>query len=337
MSTDPSAFEEAVFGMKIKDLGLSIAGTALAPVIAAFRREMASAGVGALDPRFYLSHEWGVPMGTVAIAIPFYLARPDLAEIQLRHSGFIEGLEPARTYRYLRHEMGHVFNYAHELFRRADWRETFGAFEDPYIDDYRPIPFDRRYVRHLPGWYAQKHPDEDFAETFAVWMTPGGEWRSDYRAWPVALAKLEYCDRIVREMASSVPLVTAVECDEDAAELEWTVGDFYKSSETSEPALPDGLDSMLRESVADCADDDAIDSTSVDSLIERLRFDLCAGVFQWTGFAPDRVDRLLSRLREAARALDLKYRTEREPTVVSALTAMITAIAMKFVMGGTHF
>ena len=25
---------------------------------------------------------------------------------------------------------------------------------------------------HLDPWYAQSHPDEDFAETFAVWLTP---------------------------------------------------------------------------------------------------------------------------------------------------------------------
>ena len=50
--------------------------------------------------------------------------------------------------------------------------------------------------------YAQKHPDEDWAETFAVWLE-GGPWRRRYRDWQVALAKLEYVDRDRR--ASSAP------------------------------------------------------------------------------------------------------------------------------------
>src|SRR4030067_225375 len=77
-----------------------------------------------------------------------------------------------------RAEAGPPFNYAYKLYETAEWRELFGPFNRPYRERYRPVPFDRNFVRHLEGWYAQKHPDEDFAETFAVWLTPRSRWRA---------------------------------------------------------------------------------------------------------------------------------------------------------------
>src|SRR5262249_61839757 len=97
---------------------------------------------------------------------------------------------------YLRHEAGHAFNYAYKLYRTPEWKTLFGPFRRRYRDNYRPVPFSRNYVRHLAGWYAQKHPDEDFAETFAVWLTPRSGWRRRYRNWP-ALRKLEYVDELM--------------------------------------------------------------------------------------------------------------------------------------------
>ena len=156
-----------------------------------------SAGIGLtrVRPRFYLSTEWGVPFETVAIAIPFYLARPDLTALHAERVGHVEGFDRADILRYLRHEMGHVVNYAYRLYDEEEWVKQFGSITQPYVEEYRPEPFSRRYVRHLPGWYAQKHPDEDWSETFAVWMTPGLDWRKEYGGWPVAAAKLAYCER----------------------------------------------------------------------------------------------------------------------------------------------
>ena len=84
---------------------------------------------------------------------------------------------------YLRHEAGHCFNYAYRLYETEEWRKLFGDYHKPYKEDYKPQPFSREYVAHISGWYAQKHPDEDFAETFAVWLTPGLDWRQRYRSW----------------------------------------------------------------------------------------------------------------------------------------------------------
>src|SRR5262249_46741148 len=180
--------------------GLTIAGTPLEPVVAAFEAELDRAGIRRLRPRFYLSTEWGVPFDTIAIAIPFYLARPDLTALQEERAGLVEGLGRADILRYLRHEMGHVVNYGYQLSGREDWVKRFGSIPQPYEEEYRPEPFSPRFVNHLPGWYAQKHPDEDWAETFAVRMTPGLDWRAEYAGRPEALAKLEYCDAVMAEL-----------------------------------------------------------------------------------------------------------------------------------------
>src|SRR5437660_8434048 len=189
----------------IRNLGLKLAGTRLEPILAEFRQELERAGIRRLRTHFYLSTEWGVPFDTVSIAIPFYLARPDLTALHAEQHGHVEGFNRADILRYLRHEMGHVVNYGYRLYEDPEWVKHFGSIAQPYVEEYRPEPFSRRFVRHLPGWYAQKHPDEDWAETFAVWMTPGFDWRTDYAGWPEALAKLEYCDHTLSALADRDP------------------------------------------------------------------------------------------------------------------------------------
>ena len=187
-----------------------------------------------------------MPDGTIAIAIPFYLARPDWSTS--RPSGWVtsRGSGRADILRYLRHEMGHVVNYAYRLHESPEWVERFGRMSEPYREEYRPEPFSRRFVRHLPGWYAQKHPDEDWAETFAVWMTPGLDWRAEYADWPVALAKLQYCDRTMAALADRDPLVTADDLDEDVGELDYSVDDHYRNLRAEPPEPFPDLDGALR-------------------------------------------------------------------------------------------
>src|ERR1043165_7212925 len=174
----------------IRDLGLQIEGTRLEPIAQEFLAELEKAGI-TIRPRLYLSTEWGVPFGTIAMGVPFDLARPDLTELHADRVGHVEGFNRTDILRCLRHEMGHVVNYAYRLYDREAWVKLFGSITQPYREEYRPQPFSRRFVRHLPGCYAQKHPDEDWSETFAVWMTPKLNWRAEYAQWPSALAKLE--------------------------------------------------------------------------------------------------------------------------------------------------
>jgi hypothetical protein len=261
MTTPPPAFRESnLWSTPIRDLGLTIAGTRLEPIVAEFEEELRRVGLTRLSPRFYLSTEWGVPFETVAIAIPFYLARPELTALHEEQTGHVEGFNRADILRYLRHEMGHVVSYAYRLYDEEEWVRRFGSITQPYEEDYRPEPFSRRFVRHLPGWYAQKHPDEDWAETFAVWMTPGLDWRKEYEAWPDALGKLVYCDQVIAHVTAREPLVTAAELDEDVAEIGYSVADYYedRSGERS-PDFPPGLDGALRAIFEESADHDTED------------------------------------------------------------------------------
>ena len=183
----------SLLNRRISDLGLSIAGTPVERLANQLYDELAARGLS-FRPPVYLSDQWGCPDGTPIIGVPFYLADPRLSKIEEEESVEVEGEQDAM--RYMRHEAGHAFNYAYRLYDRADWRQTFGPYSRPYRDRYRANPFSRDYVRHILGWYAQKHPDEDFAETFAVWLTPGRDWKREYAGWP-ALKKLEYMDAVI--------------------------------------------------------------------------------------------------------------------------------------------
>jgi hypothetical protein len=344
MPTAP--FQEAHLAAPIRDLGLTIEGTALAPVIAEFRRELAAAGIRRLAPRFYLSSEWGVPFGTVAIAIPFYLARPELTALHAERTGFTEGAGRAELLRYLRHEMGHVVNYAYRLYDTEEWVRAFGAITQPYVEEYRPEPFSRRFVRHLPGWYAQKHPDEDWAETFAVWMTPGEAWRAEYADWPVALAKLLYCDRTMAELGGREPLVQETpdsDLDEDVGGMSLSLDQFYRGLEHLEE-LPAGLDGALRTIFEDVdeVEAEAADARShptarpADVLIRGLARDLPAEVFRWTGHFPERTRALLEHLAGRAAALGQVYPAAHERRASSAVTVLVTALAANHVHKGSY-
>ena len=337
-----AAFHEAGprAGRPIRDLGLAIAGSALEPIVAALEAELRAKGLTRVRPRFYLSTEWGVPDGTVAIAIPFYLAHPELTAEHARRAGHVEGDGPADILRYLRHEMGHVVNYAYKLYETEAWVEHFGAITQPYREDYRPQPFSRRYVRHLPGWYAQKHPDEDWAETFAVWLAPGHDWRAEYADWPVALAKLDYCDRTMAELSGRDPLVTADEPDLDVGEIGHTLEEFYADAAGAAEPIPAGLDGSLRSIFEDLGRprDAPADSPRklASTLIERLEPELIAAVFRWTGHFPERTRPLLRHLAVRADHLGLLYPEDREAPATVALTCFVTTLAMNYVQGGSY-
>ena len=340
--TAPNAVHERnPYGKPIQDLGLQIDGTRLEPIIKEFFDELERAGIKRVRPRCYLSTEWGVVTGSVAIGIPFYLARPDLTALQLERVGHVEGFNAADIRRYLRHEMGHVVNYAYRLYEEEEWVEHFGSITQPYVEEYRPEPFSRRYVRHLPGWYAQKHPDEDWSETFAVWLTPGSDWSAEYAEWPVALAKLEYCDKIMHALADRDPDVTDDQPDEDVSQLGYSVEDFYSDTSPDEEPFPRGLDGALRTIFEDLySPQDAppeVPRIPASSLIRRHEADLMANVYRWTGHFPEATRPLLRHLAARADALKQVYPEGAEATALMALTTLVTALAANHVFRGTYW
>ncbi len=322
--SDPS---NEILDRPIRDLNLSIAGSRLEPIVDEFLREVRAVGLEKVAPTLYLSTEWGVPDGTIAVAIPFYLASAELSDWHEAQAGHLEGRDAADILRYLRHEMGHVVNYAYLLFRSPEWERLFGAMTTPYREDYRPSPFSRDFVRHLPGWYAQKHPDEDWAETFAVWMTPGLDWRSEYADWPQALSKLDFCDATMRAVSGREPLITSADRDEDVSEVSYSLNDFYAGLRVADTPPPSGIDGSLR-AIFEDRSASTTGARRASALIREHSAIIAAEVFRWTGVFPEATRPILLHLADRAEVLDKVYRLDRERSTLVALTAMVTALAL---------
>jgi len=195
--------EEELLDLRFCDLGLGIPGTPLERRVARLQRELSSAGLR-FRPHVWLSTDWFTPDGVAGFAVPFYLAHPRLARLEKRHMLEVEGGSEEWCMKLMRHEAAHALDNAYRLRRRRRWREAFGAFTTPYRQTYVPRPTSRHFVQNLDYWYAQSHPCEDFAETFAVWLRPRSGWRKRYAGWP-ALEKLRTLDALVAEIAQTPP------------------------------------------------------------------------------------------------------------------------------------
>jgi len=197
--------DEQLLRVRLCDLGLTVETSRLGPHLRRLYRELEARGIG-FRPHAWLSEEWFSPDGVPGIAIPFYLAHPRLERLERRVMREVEGGNSRWLMRILRHEAGHALDNAYRLRRRRRWREVFGPASLPYPHRYRARPGSRRYVHHLGEWYAQAHPTEDFAETFAVWLKPNSDWRKTYAAWP-AFQKLSLVDELMAGVRAAAPPV----------------------------------------------------------------------------------------------------------------------------------
>jgi hypothetical protein len=218
--------DDQLLSLRFCDLKLTIAGTELEGAIGRLYDELATRGIR-FRPHCWLAQEWFSPDGIPGIAVPFYLAHPRLARLERRFMREVEGGNRNWLMRILRHEAGHAIDSAYRVRRRRGWRDVFGPASLPYPDTYRPRPGSRRFVQHLGAWYAQAHPTEDFAETFAVWLKPRSAWRREYAGWP-AFAKLEFIDELAAEIGEAKPKVNDRGRIEDIAEESSTLRQHYE-------------------------------------------------------------------------------------------------------------
>jgi len=218
--------DEALLDLRFCDLRLSMARTPLEDSVRRLYGELAAKGIR-FRPHVWLAEEWFSPDGVPGIAIPFYLVHPRLMRLERRFMHEVEGGNGKWLMRILRHETGHAIDTAFGLRRRKTWRESFGKASHRYPSRYSPRPGSRNYVLHLGHWYAQSHPTEDFAETFAVWLPPRSRWRSQYQGWP-ALAKLEYVDRTMRALQGKRATNLDRSVVEPLAENERTLREHYR-------------------------------------------------------------------------------------------------------------
>jgi len=322
-------FQE-ILAKPIRDLGLKLEGSPLERFVQQLYRELDAKGLHKFRPACYLTDEWGCPSGEPVIGIPFYLSNPDLAKLERE----MNDIEDAREIMmYLRHEAGHAFNYAYRLYNTADWRELFGPFRRAYRDNYRPIPFSRKFVRHMAGWYAQKHPDEDFAETFAVWLTPRSQWRKRYKGW-AAMAKLLYVDRVARNVGNVDPIRRRGHTDITVDEMETTVGEFYRLSLPEEIPIHElALDTDLAD-IFNISPKRRKGVRAASEMLREHRKPIVDKIAYWSGVQRPIIKRLVEAICKRVEELGLRVDVKSEANYLTEFTVYVTALAMNYLTRG---
>ena len=218
--------DEEILDLRFSDLEIESPGISLETCLERVFTELAQRGIR-FRPRVWVSDEWFSPDGIGGFAVPFYLTHPRLRRLEKKMMYAVEGGTRRECLKLVRHETAHALQHAYRLGRSRDWQRTFGRSSRRYPNRYQPDPASRDYVHHLQDWYAQCHPDEDFAETFSVWLPRRSRWRDNYAGWP-ALAKLEYVDRLMGEVSSGpVPRVSRRVID-PVHRLQTTLREHYR-------------------------------------------------------------------------------------------------------------
>lgn len=309
---------------KISKLGLKIEGSGLERFIAQLYAELDQKGL-AFHPPCYLGDEWFCPVGVPAIYMPFYLAHKRLRRLEQKIILEVEGGTAKWCMKLMRHEAAHAYSFAYRLYKRKKWQEHFGLASTEESDFYRPRPYSHSYVIHLDGWYAQSHPDEDFAETFAVWLTPGLNWRRKYRGWK-ALKKLEYVDSLMQTIAGKPPVHQPVFKPTEYDCLNLKLKTFYtRKRKLYEENYPDFYDKDLRKLF-----DAPEESQGTDKASRYLRShsrQIMNAVSEWTRERKYRINKLLEDLTRRSDQLNLNVRHQ-DPALNLRVASYITTLVV---------
>ena len=294
---------EKLLDMRIRDLGLTLEGTWLEARVDALYRELRQREI-ALRPHCWLSDEWFSPRNVPGIAIPFYLAHPRLIRLERSMVLEAEGSSIVECTRILRHEAGHAVQHGYRLHRRTSYQRLFGKSSTKYPSSYRPKPTSRQFVQHLRGYYAQAHPDEDFAETFAVWMQPRARWRKRYKGWG-ALKKLEYVDALMEELSGEKPPVRTRVRVAPISQLTSTLREYYEEKRSFYAVdFPSTYDRELCRVFSNSPK--YANRELATRFITRNAKEIRALVARWTGESEFTIDQLLHDMIARSRRLKLR-------------------------------
>ncbi len=324
--------DEELLDVRICDLGLRLHGTALEQRIQKLHAELAQKGIK-FRPHCWLSEEWFSPDGVPGFAIPFFLAHPRLVQLEHRQMLEVEGGTSDWCMRILRHETGHAIDNAFGLHRRRSWSRLFGPYSQPYPEVYQPKPYSRSYVLHLEPWYAQSHPSEDFAETFAVWLKPRSAWRNQYAGWP-ALKKLEYVDRVMGEIGSERPKVRSRNTVEPVHKIRKTLREHYRERRDRYAIdRPSALDRELCRLFSQSPRHGRRRTAA--GYLRAHRTELRRIVSRWTGQYQYIIDLVLKEMINRCRALKLRMGRS-EAQVQRDVLVMLTVQTMNYLKRGRH-
>lgn len=316
--------EEGLLQMRVRDLNIQIPGSPVEPFIQRLYGELDARGIR-FHPPCYFADEWLCPEKMPIIGIPFYLSHPRLKHVEKKMMFEVEGETDASCMKLLRHECGHALNYAYNLFKKTRWRELFGKFSARYSNSYYAQPYSRRFVIHLEDNYAQAHPDEDFAETFAVWLNPNSRWETKYHGWPV-IKKLRYIEGVMKKVGDRTPLNTLQGVPPwSAARMTSTLAAHYERKRKVLGSEFKGFydDSLKELFMAKCPGPSA---SKASQLLRQNRRHIIDNVTRWTGHRKYDIHQLVNRLIQRCEGLKLYADTNHTDDLI-AVTALITAIA----------
>jgi hypothetical protein len=331
---DPSEWmqwsDEQLLRTRICDLDIRIEGSDLEPRIDQLYEELEHHGIQ-FRPYFWLSTEWFTPEDVTGIAVPFYLAHPRLARLELSQMLEVEGGDPEWCMRILRHETGHAIEHAYRLNRRRKRQQIFGKSSEPYPEFYTPRRYSKSFVVHLEPSYAQSHPDEDFAESFAVWLTPEAFWRKRYAGWR-ALNKLQYVDALMRDVGPTKPIVVSRRRVEPIARIRKTLGDHYCAKRQRYGLdYPNFYDQDLRRLFSDAPEYKG--NMSAARFLSRVRKSVRRVVARWTGEYQYTIDQVLDDIITRCRELRLRLVTAEDQTTLD-FTIVLTVQTMNYIHSG---
>ncbi|MFH1847276.1 MAG: putative zinc-binding metallopeptidase [Candidatus Omnitrophota bacterium] len=324
--------DEELLSLRFCDLPVAIEGTWLKECMEALYSELAYKNIN-FRPSCYLADEWLCPDGEPIIGIAFFLAHPRLKKLENKMMLEAEGGDKKSCIRLLRHETGHAINYAYFFHRRKKWKKLFGPFSKEYNDIYKYRPYSKNFVRHLEEWYAQYHPDEDFAETFAVWLDPGSNWRQKYKGWG-ALKKLEYVDELMEETKNKLPKKAKGDKYWDVRRMKMTLGTYYKRkcklyADTYKDFHDFHLCNIFREQ-PECEQ-----GIKAYKFIISHRKDILHYVALWTGEKKYIINRLLKDMIERSRELKLRI-NEKDQDVLFKIGVYVTSQIMNYIYTGRY-
>jgi hypothetical protein len=324
--------DEKLLDLRLSELGVTIQASSLEERIQEVYRELEAQGLN-FRPHFWLSDEWFTPDGVSGVAIPFYLAHPRLMRLELNQMLEVEGGTAEWCLQILRHEVGHAIDNAFDLRRKRTRQRLFGPSSTPYPEYYTPKPYSKSFVLHLDTWYAQSHPDEDFAETFAVWLTQGSEWRDRYRGWP-ALKKLQYMDELMRSLVGKASNDATHREVDPLPRLRKTLRQHYRRKRKHYGLEhPDFYDRDLRRIFSDAPE--FRQNMPASQFVARIRKDVRRDVARWTGEYQYTIDRVLADIIERCRQLRLRLAAPPDQAKAD-FTVLLTVQVMNYLHSGRH-
>ena len=323
--------DEQLLDLRFCDLPITLAGTAVEARIKRVDAELQARGL--VTPHYWLSEEWFSPDGVPGVAVPFYLAHPRLERLELAQMLEVEGGDEETCLRILRHEAGHAIDNAYQLRRRPTRRRLFGHPATDYPEYYTPKPYSRSFVQHLDHWYAQSHPDEDFAETFAVWLDPSTHWATRYAGWP-ALRKLEYMDRLMRDLARRRPMVQSRRQVEPLHRLRKTLREHYRRKRDHYGVdHPDFYEGDLRNLFSSAPE--YARNLSATKFLRRFRKEARTTVASFTDSYQYTIDKLIERIIDRCRDQNLRL-VDDEAVIRTDFMVFLTVQTMNYLHSGRH-